>query len=174
MKIAFIGKICSGKSTLAQYLKDNHNYDILSFGEPVKRYAKDIFGLDNKNRIIIQDFAQKVKEIDFDVWVKYLIRNFKNISNTNIVIDDLRFPNEYKALKNENFVFIKLDIDKELQVKRIKKIYRDSWETHIQRLDNISESYIDKLDADFTIKIENDTFSIEPILNEIFNHIKNN
>ena len=40
MKIAFIGKICSGKSTFANHLKNNHDFEILSFGEPVKRHCK--------------------------------------------------------------------------------------------------------------------------------------
>lgn len=50
MRIAFIGKICSGKSYAAKYLQDNHNFEILSFGEPVKKYATEIFNLKFKDR----------------------------------------------------------------------------------------------------------------------------
>tara|TARA_B100001093_G_scaffold517557_1_gene599434 strand:- start:1525 stop:2052 length:528 start_codon:yes stop_codon:yes gene_type:complete len=174
MKIAFIGKICSGKSTFANHLKNNHDFEILSFGEPVKRHCKDIFGLENKNREIIQDFAQKVKEIDFDVWVKYLTRKLDSLEKKNIVIDDLRFPNEYTVLKDRGFFFIKLEISKPLQIQRIKNLYKDSYKTHIDRLENISESYVDTLEADYTIDIGTDSVDIKHTIANILKKLNKN
>ena len=109
MRIAFIGKICSGKSYAAKYLQDNHNFEILSFGEPVKKYATEIFNLKFKDREIIQDFAQNIKKMDPDVWVNYLIRKLDTIDDSkNIVIDDLRFHNEQCALRKLGFTFMYL------------------------------------------------------------------
>ena len=145
MKIALIGKMCSGKSTIAQYLKKTHNYTILSFGEPVKKYATEIFNLEHKDRKIIQDFAQKVREIDDEVWIKYLIRKYKNCNSENVVVDDVRFPKEYTALIKEHFIPIKIDISEDFQRERIIKTYPENYQIHLDRTKNISESYIDNL-----------------------------
>lgn len=152
MKIAIIGKICSGKSYLANYLKDKHNFEILSFGEPVKKYAKEIFNLKFKNREIIQKFAQSVKEIDNDVWVKYLINNLDKHKHKHIVIDDLRFKNEQFALKKRGFIFIKLEIIEDFQIERIKKTYPDHYNVHINRLNDVSENN-NILEYDYEFKI---------------------
>ena len=130
MKIAIIGKMGSGKTTLAKYIKNNYNYKILSFANPVKKYANEIFNIKVKDRAILQDFAQKIKEIDPDVWVNYLIRQ---ITTDNIVVDDLRFPNEYDALKKLGFIFIKLEIEPEFQNQRLKETYKTSYKEHIKR-----------------------------------------
>ena len=169
-----IGPGGRGKSTFANHLKNNHDFEILSFGEPVKRHCKDIFGLENKNREIIQDFAQKVKEIDFDVWVKYLTRKLDSLEKKNIVIDDLRFPNEYTVLKDRGFFFIKLEISKPLQIQRIKNLYKDSYKTHIDRLENISESYVDTLEADYTIDIGTDSVDIKHTIANILKKLNKN
>lgn len=167
MKIALIGKMCSGKSTIANYLKNNYNYKILSFGQPVKQYATEIFGLKNKNRAIIQDFAQKVREIDDEVWIKYLIRKYREENYSNIVVDDVRFPKELKALKQEGFVIIKINITKEFQIERIKNTYIENYENHIDRTNDISESYIEQLSAEYSYDMNKNTEKL------IYNFIEN-
>lgn len=147
--------MCSGKTTVAKFLRDKYNFKILSFGEPVKRYATEIFGLKNKNRAIIQDFAQKVREIDDEVWIKYLIRIYKEYNYENIVVDDIRFPKERDALEQEGFILIKLDIDDDFQKERIETTYRENSQIHIDRINNVSESYIDELSCNYIYKINN-------------------
>ena len=153
MKIAFIGKLCSGKSYAAKYLKDKYGYEILSFGGPVKKFASEIFNLKHKDRKTIQDFAQSLKKINKDVWVNYLLRNLENIETNNIVIDDLRFHNEQDALKKKSFIFIKISIDPKLQEERIEKTYGENKNVHLDRRSDISEIYTDELDFDYEIKI---------------------
>jgi len=153
MKIALIGKICSGKSHVSSYLKDIHGYRVFSFGAPVKRFAKNIFNLKTKDRAIIQDFAQKMKEIDSDVWINYVLNQIDTETAEHIVVDDVRFPNEHDALKEQNFTFIKLIISPELQRERIHSTYGDDAPNHILRIQNISENHIDKLKAEYTINI---------------------
>ena len=167
MKIALIGKMCSGKSTIANYLKLNYKYNILSFGEPVKRYAKEIFGLVNKDRAIIQDFAQKVREMDDEVWIKYLIRKYKQNNYNNIVVDDVRFPKECTALENEGFILIKINISDDFQKERIKNTYIENYNIHINRTKNISESYIDNLSGHYNFDMTKHTEKF------IYNFIEN-
>ena len=152
MKIALLGKMGSGKSTCAQYLKEKYNFEIHSFGSPVKKFAKEIFNDNTKNRSLIQDFAQKVKEIDPNVWVNYLINNVD--FDKKIVVDDLRFPNEFEILKNNGFIIIKLDISKEFQELRLKTTYPDNFQIHLNRRNDISESFTDVLEHDYIYKVD--------------------
>jgi len=152
MKIAITGKICSGKSTLANKLKTILKLEKYSFANNVKKYAKEIFEMEYKDRKLIQDFAEKMKEIDNNIWIKQLDKEIKN--KTHIIIDDLRFENEYKYLKANKYYIIKLVIDKNQQIKRIEDLYKDKAPEHLERLEHISECNIDKLNADLTINTE--------------------
>ena len=149
MKIAITGKICSGKSTLANKLKDKLKLEKHSFADKVKKYATEIFEMEYKDRKLIQDFAEKMKELDNNIWIKQLDKEIKD--KTHIVIDDLRFENEYTYLKKNNYYIIKLVIDKNQQIKRIEDLYKDKAHEHLKRLEHISECNIDKLNADLTI-----------------------
>lgn len=149
MKIAITGKICSGKSTLANKLKDKLKLEKHSFADKVKKYATEIFEMEYKDRKLIQDFAEKMKELDNNIWIKQLDKEIKD--KTHIVIDDLRFENEYNYLKKNNYYIIKLVIDKNQQIKRIEDLYKDKAHEHLKRLEHISECNIDKLNADLTI-----------------------
>ena len=175
MKIAFIGKLSSGKSYAAKYLKDKHNCEILSFGGPVKKYASEIFNLSHKDRQIIQDFAQSLKQINKDVWVDYLIRNLENIKSQHIVIDDLRFHNEQDALKKKGFIFIKLSIDPKLQEERIEKTYGENKNIHLNRRNDISEIYTDELEFDYEIKIDkSNEHTLIDFIEKTISNIKDN
>ena len=51
MKIAITGKMCSGKSTVAQIIKQtNSEFVIYSFGQKVKDTANDLFNMKEKDR----------------------------------------------------------------------------------------------------------------------------
>lgn len=152
MKIAITGKICSGKSTLANKLKDNLKLEKYSFADNVKKYATEIFEMEYKDRKLIQDFAEKMKELDNNIWIKQLDKEIKD--KVHIVIDDLRFENEYNYLKKNNYYIIKLVIHKNQQIKRIEDLYKDKAPEHLERLEHISECNIDKLNADLTINTE--------------------
>lgn len=149
MKIAVTGKICSGKSTFANIIKDKLKLNKYSFADNVKKYAKELFDMSYKDRKLIQELAEKLKEIDNDIWIKQLDKNIKD--KDNIIIDDLRFENEYNYLRSNKYFIIKLLIDKNQQIKRIKELYKENANEHIERLEHISELNIDKLDADLVI-----------------------
>lgn len=147
MRIAFSGKICSGKSTAANIVQDILGCEAsvakLSVASRVKELAIDLFGMEQKDRKLLQVLGQKMKEIDPDVWTRALIKQINNCGDKHIVIDDLRFPNELSALRENGFIIIRLEIQPELQLERIKETYPNTWESHVSRLDNISETALD-------------------------------
>lgn len=161
MKIAICGGIGCGKSYVAQYLKDKYDFKILSFGGKVKDIAYDLFGLKHKNRQVIQDVAEKMKEIDPDIWIKYIqnkIDLHTNL-NDNIVIDDLRFPNEYENLINNDFCIIRINITDDFQKERIVMKYEKNSEIHMKRLNHVSESYYKNFECSYNFELTKDNES---------------
>lgn len=139
MKIAIIGKMCSGKSFVANHIMKRYNLKKYSFASKLKQIAKELFGMKQKDRRLLQIIADKMKEIDPDVWVNYLISEIK--TQDNIVIDDVRYPNECVALAKLDFIFIRLKVSKTVQQKRLIETYGivDS-KKHIQRMSHDSEN----------------------------------
>ena len=138
MKIAITGKMCSGKSTLAQIIKEtNEKYQIYSLGQKVKDVAKDLFGMKEKDRTLLTTIGTKMREIDSEVWINYLIKQTKD--KTHCIIDDLRYQNEYEALSKNGFKIIQLVIDPEIQEKRIKEVYPNNFQDHLMNRDHLSE-----------------------------------
>lgn len=154
VKIAFSGKIGSGKSTTASILRDVivergivEPY-IVSFAGKLKKIAVDLFGMTQKDRGLLINIGLKMREIEPNVWINYALRD---IEDKSIIIDDLRFPNEYVRLRSEGFVLIRINIDKELQLKRIKKTYPNEWEQHVENSNNPSEVSLDNYEFDHYI-----------------------
>jgi adenylate kinase family enzyme len=173
MRIAILGKMCSGKTTtsnfIIDYLKNNENIIIkkVSFATKVYDIAYDLFDMKIKNRELLQSIGTKMREIDEDIWIKYVLKNNKN----NIIIDDLRYPNELEALKRENFIIIKLELDKDTQLKRLKKCYPDTYQNHINNMNHESESLMDTMDNsefDFILKSDDNILvNLIKCINEI-------
>lgn len=177
IKIALIGKICSGKTTIINKLLglEEYNFKVYNFGDYVKKYLYEIFDINiieniDKPRKLIQDFAENMKNFDNDVWIKLLKKDINkdilkdSFINNIIIVGDVRFYNEYQMLKDLGFIFIKLDINKDLQIKRIKNTYPNNYQEHLERLEHISEINIDKFNYDYKIDVNND---LEIIINNL-------
>uniref|UniRef100_A0A6C0J110 Uncharacterized protein n=1 Tax=viral metagenome TaxID=1070528 RepID=A0A6C0J110_9ZZZZ len=149
MKIAVFGKMASGKTYISKSLALRYNLEIYSFGDKVKELAKELFMMKDKDRKLLQILADKMKEINPDVWVNYLIEKIKD--KDNVIIDDLRFPDEALELENLGFTIIGLDIDQDTQLKRLKKKYPQNYHRHLENLHHTSEIQFKNIDADFRI-----------------------
>ena len=168
MKIGLIGKICSGKTTLANYIMERHCYTRMAFADKIKELATDIFEMQNKDRKLLQNIGTKFREIDEDIWVKYLVRKVKN--EDNIIVDDCRYLNEVQSLKNNGFYIIYIDISKETQKNRILNTYSNA-EEHLNNLNHSSESNFEKLKQHSDLII-NGELSLQIIYNIINKNFK--
>jgi hypothetical protein len=117
--IGITGLAGAGKTTIAEYLKTYHEYQILSFGYQLKLVISVLFHIpmqilldpEEKNtfipeygktvREILQIFGTECMRNHFgqDFWVKKLIPDLL-FANTSIVIDDVRFPEEEKLIRD--------------------------------------------------------------------------
>ena len=123
MIIGISGKLGSGKTTAANYLAA-HGYKIANFADILKHSAANILGIspalcysrEGKNTMIpelnmtvgtfLQQYGTAVRNIDNDIWVKLLFRNIS--THDKIVIADVRFPNEARAIHERGGKVIRL------------------------------------------------------------------
>lgn len=140
MKIAICGKMCSGKSTIANMLKEyDDRFKIFSFGNKIKVLANELFDMDlkNKDRSLMIAIGSKMREIKSDVWVNYIIKETKD--EEFCIIDDLRFQNELDILEQNGWKIISLNISEELQTDRIKCLYKNNYDDHLKNRSHLSE-----------------------------------
>lgn len=138
MKIAITGKMCSGKSTIANMIKQlNPVYEIYSYADKIKDIAIELFDMKEKDRTLLINIANKMKSMDEDIWAKYLMKQLKN--KNNCIIDDLRFQNELDLL-NDGWIIINLNIEYLEQKKRIQRLYPNNYKEHFKNMSDISET----------------------------------
>lgn len=151
LKLAIMGKMCSGKTTLSNHIKNyilnKYNIQLKSYTFAGKVYdlAYELFNMDkeNKDRKLLQTIGTLMRSIDEEVWVNYLMKNTKD---KNVIVEDCRYENEFAALERENFIFIKIDIDHEYQKERLIKTYPDTYHHHLNNLNHASEKGIEKIE----------------------------
>ena len=172
-KIAITGKMCSGKTTIANYLiAKNNQFVKISFADKVKEIATDLFNMKEKNRYLLQSIGTKMREIDEDVWASYTVN--KACKQNFVIIDDLRYKNEFNQVKDAGFILIKLKISKKLQVDRLKNLYKNNWQNHIDNLSHQSELELDDIDEnkyDLIINVDDEN-SVLTKIDNFYNKLK--
>ncbi len=151
IKIAIIGKMCSGKTTLSnyihQYLTEKYNIQLksLTFAGKVYDLAYELFDMDphNKNRKLLQSIGTLMRSLDEQVWVKYVMKKSKNID---VMVEDCRYENEFNALYDNGFYLIKIKIDEEYQEERLRRTYPDTYQQHLDNRGHASEMGIDRIE----------------------------
>lgn len=165
MRIAIAGKMASGKTTLANALIER-GFEKLSLGGKVKAIARDLFKMEVKDRPLLQQIGMKMREIRPSVWIDYIIELGK--AGGDMVIDDVRFVNEAKALKEAGWTIIRLNIDDNLQKERLQNTY-DNWEVHWNNRDDPSETEVMKIFASHVdLELESGPDAIDQMLEFIF------
>lgn len=112
MKIAFGYRMGVGKDEAVSYLTQKHKGIKISFSEPlydIMYYAQDKCGFPReKDRKFLQFIGTEWARSKYNnVWVN-IVTNKNYPKNENFYISDLRFPNEFKALKNSGWTCVKI------------------------------------------------------------------
>lgn len=156
VKIAFIGKMRSGKDTAGRYLETTKGFGQFAFGTGIKRVATILYpeiDLRVKPRKLYQEIGQGLRQVDPLIWINYLDREVKHWSKRmvlldhtpNVVITDVRQMNEVEFLKAQGYVLVKVETDEELRLQRIKEAGDDYTE---EDLNHETELAVDTLPYD--------------------------
>jgi len=114
------GPTCAGKSTLAQYLSDYHNYFHVEASDFMWLKFYERHGVDSG--IKIGNFAKEMLNINPSIVTEQLVEYFKNITDQNIVISGFRNPNEVDYMINKsqftNIELLYINADVQIRYKR--------------------------------------------------------
>jgi dephospho-CoA kinase len=157
-KIALIGKSGAGKSEVSHYLKEKYGYQICHTGKRVRELAQEFFNDQSKD--ILHKIDDCFNSIEKGIWLKIALRQSK--SNEKIVIDSLRFIEDYELAKNNDYYVWKIESKKDLRVQRLinrKQIFKSN------DLDHVSEWELDGIEPDTLI--QNDYTNITDLYLEI-------
>lgn len=132
---AVVGLKRSGKDTISNYLNTKYKYEKLAFADPLKKMVNDLFHISTDPKLKetpdekwgvsprqlyqffgTEIFRKKLNEliptVGENFWVMKMEEKIKQLKQKykkdNIVISDLRFPNEHIMLKRLNVIVIKV------------------------------------------------------------------
>lgn len=183
MRVALMGKMRTGKDTIAEYLIWEYGFTRFAFGDGIRKVCRELFpeqmqeGL--KPRRLLQGIGQDMRKYEPDIWVNLCFNEIKKEENTRSelklskllpVITDLRQPNEYKRCKEEGFIFIKVETDDNVRLQRMNS-QGDNFT--LEDLNHETEQHIDTYEYDYVIKnngyLEDLHMQVDYIMSEIIN-----
>ncbi|MGC8649327.1 MAG: hypothetical protein ACP5UN_03890, partial [Candidatus Micrarchaeia archaeon] len=76
-------------------------------------------------RRLLQLIGAKMREIDENVWINYLILDIKRNNKIPFIVDDVRFRNEANLIKENypNFIIVRLFADDDKRLDIYKNLY---------------------------------------------------
>lgn len=159
-QILLNGRAGAGKDTLADFLHEYMGHESISLASGIYNIAYGLFGMTTKDRKLLQDIGQKMREIDSEVWIKDTLRRASEYSH--VVVPDVRQANEYLTLTVEGYIPIRISADLEIRKERIYS--RDGVYPNEELLENASENGAD----DFTFFEIDNNGTVEDLLFNFF------
>jgi dephospho-CoA kinase len=148
--IIVLGKAGSGKTTVANGFV-THTPGLFrkyALADKVKEIQRDLFPyLTGKPRHVLQHIGMSMREIDPDVWIKYLDEMILKHGEV-AVIDDVRLSNEYNHYINKGYISIRVLCDDDVRIERMRQ--RDG-DVDLAALQHQTETELDDVECDYTI-----------------------
>ncbi len=116
--LALSGPRACGKSTIAKHLVNNHGYTRIAFSDSLRdiaRCAGDQF-IDDRN--YLARLGATLREIWPELLLKAVLQRIAECDGP-VVIEDIRFPAEFKFCKSIGAVTIRFEIAREEQFERL-------------------------------------------------------
>lgn len=173
MILGISGKAGSGKDTIANIIKYSHpEYNIIHFADGIKSTVADLCGLnwydvntqtgkkefvswlDNITvRELLQKFGTAIrKEVHPDFWVRVTMQDIQGIDN--VIIPDVRFPNEKKAIEDKGGIVIRVE------------------RPNIEQMDHESETALDNYSFKYIIHNDGTLEDLSEKVEELISHLK--
>jgi hypothetical protein len=126
MLIGLHGKAQSGKTTVANFLKNHYFFVEISFAAPIKALVRELFDMSRDQvegnlkekidkrygfspRWLLQHLGTNVFRVLYpEIWIDYAMRTYRETEGLSSVISDVRFKNEKEAIEKEGGVVWKI------------------------------------------------------------------
>lgn len=130
-RIALFGPMCSGKTYQANALIEEFDFTKVAFADRLKELADELFsvkGKDGDARAVLQALGTNLRHIDQDIWVNVMAKRLLHIFEvqgieTRVVVDDVRYPNEYNYLRDAGFLMVQIYTPVLVREQRIRGLY---------------------------------------------------
>lgn len=126
MNVAIFGRFAVGKTTLARELEDEFGYSRVSMAANMKNIVKEVYGTIDKSdtimarqengsvremniREVLQQFGQNAKDHDRDFWLRWFLNDTSFMGGIPLVMDDARLQFEADALRNRDWLLVRLE-----------------------------------------------------------------
>jgi dephospho-CoA kinase len=153
--IGLTAKMRSGKDTVHELLSKTKrgSFIRLAYGDELKRQYHELNGHGSigKDRKGYQSFGQSERAKNPNVWVEAVdekIQDLLNFHGRNIVITDVRQPNEVEQIRMYGGYLIRINVDDEIRLERMNAA-GDSFT--LEDFQHETESYIDGFSVDYEI-----------------------
>ena len=158
LKISVFGKMREGKDTAALIMQSRRRgMRQIAYGDALKLIYHTMFGeSEKKPRAGYQWFGQAMRSHDADVWVNQLQKGLDYLrqAGADVVVTDMRQPNEYKQLTEQGFYMVRVRSSLETRLERMRAAGDDF---KMEDLENETEQYIDSFPYQYEI-INDGTF----------------
>lgn len=162
--IGLIGKLRSGKDSVAAYLIERYDYTRFAFGDGIKdvcrRLYPDQFADGRKPRALLQGVGQTLRTFDENVWVNDLFARIGAVKRLDAsmgappnarlraVISDVRQPNEVERLRREGYVLVRVNAPVAIRIERAKAA-GDAFD--LASLTHETEQHVDTFYVDYNV-----------------------
>lgn len=145
--ILISGKAGSGKDTVGDWLIEHYGYQRVSFAEPMKLLAPQLWpNLDwtVKQRSTLQQFGSAIRNVDLDTWVRlaWLKTQKLNEVGVPVVVTDCRYPNELEFYGTRGALTIRVEAS---YVTRVHRLIARDGDCDEELLKHVSETSLDGL-----------------------------
>ncbi len=120
--LILIGKAGSGKDTVADYLVKKYGFVRYAFADKIRDIVIDLFPdevVKGKPRRLLQTIGTSMRQLDPDVWARYLVHRIEKEKPSLFVVSDCRYPNELKMLWELGALPVFIDCPYELRMQRL-------------------------------------------------------
>lgn len=145
IKIALIGKSGSGKTEAAKYLASKYHFAICNTGKKCRELAKEFFNSESKE--ILQKITDSFNAIEMGIWLKVAMKD-KSLFNKDVVIDSIRFIEDYNFAKSHGFKIWKIEAPQAIRMTRLRS---RGQEFKIENDNHQSETELQNIPPDFII-----------------------
>lgn len=119
--LGFIGQIASGKSTICQHLKENHNASIHRFSTMLRDIADRLYIEQNRNNLQNLSLTLRTAFGD-DILSSVIAKDVTNDENPIVVVDGVRRKSDIKFLRAlPGFHLVYITANEETRYERLTK-----------------------------------------------------
>ena len=118
--VALAGPRGSGKSTIAQYLVDDHGFKRLAFSDVLREIAMLAGSERVDDRQYLSDLGRVLRFYEPGFLIKAMQLKIERCKEK-VVIEDVRFPDELMFCKTHGIFTVYLDVARDEQLRRIQK-----------------------------------------------------